>query len=347
VVGEQDIEYIVSRWTGIPLSRLEEKESAKLARMEEALHARVVGQDDAIRAVSRAIRRSRAGLKDVKRPVGSFIFLGPTGVGKTELARALAEFLFGDENALIRVDMSEYMEKFSVSRLLGAPPGYVGYEEGGYLTEKVRRRPYSVVLFDEIEKAHPDVFNMLLQVLDDGRLTDSLGHVVDFKNTILIMTSNLGTALIGKRTTPGFLSATAEDTYDRMKERVLDELKRAFRPEFLNRIDEVIVFHSLDEEHIRGIVQLMMERVNRQLEERAIRVSLSGEAVNFLIEKGFDSTYGARQLRRIIQKHIEDPLAESIIAGRVQDGVQIEVRVQGEGLVFEPVSEPSLSLAER
>jgi ATP-dependent Clp protease ATP-binding subunit ClpC len=347
VVGEQDIEYIVSRWTGIPLSRLEEKESAKLARMEEVLHARVVGQDDAIRAVSRAIRRSRAGLKDVKRPVGSFIFLGPTGVGKTELARTLAEFLFGDENALIRVDMSEYMEKFSVSRLLGAPPGYVGYEEGGYLTEKVRRRPYSVVLFDEIEKAHPDVFNMLLQVLDDGRLTDSLGHVVDFKNTILIMTSNLGTALIGKRTSPGFLSASAEDTYDRMKERVLDELKRAFRPEFLNRIDEVIVFHSLSEEHIREIVTLMMERVNRQLEERAIRVTLSADAVNFLIEKGFDATYGARQLRRIIQKHIEDPLAESIIGGRIQDGVPIEVRVQGEGLVFEPVSEPTLSLAER
>jgi ATP-dependent Clp protease ATP-binding subunit ClpC len=347
VVGEQDIEYIVSRWTGIPLSRLEEKESAKLARMEEVLHGRVVGQDDAIRAVSRAIRRSRAGLKDAKRPVGSFIFLGPTGVGKTELARTLAEFLFGDENALIRVDMSEYMEKFSVSRLLGAPPGYVGYEEGGYLTEKVRRRPYSVVLFDEIEKAHPDVFNMLLQVLDDGRLTDSLGHVVDFKNTILIMTSNLGTALIGKRTSPGFLSASAEDTYERMKDRVLDELKRAFRPEFLNRIDEVIVFHSLSEDHIRDIVQLMMERVNGQLEERAIRVSLSPEAVNFLIEKGFDATYGARQLRRIIQKHIEDPLAESIIAGRIQDGVPIEVRVQGDGLVFEPASESTLSLAER
>ncbi|HWC02568.1 MAG TPA: ATP-dependent Clp protease ATP-binding subunit [Methylomirabilota bacterium] len=347
VVGEQDIEYIVSRWTGIPLSRLEEKESAKLARMEEALHARVVGQDAAIRAVSRAIRRSRAGLKDAKRPVGSFIFLGPTGVGKTELARALAEFLFGDENALIRVDMSEYMEKFSVSRLLGAPPGYVGYEEGGYLTEKVRRRPYSVVLFDEIEKAHPDVFNMLLQVLDDGRLSDSLGHVVDFKNTILIMTSNLGTQMIGKRTSPGFLSASDEDTYDRMKDRVLDELKRAFRPEFLNRIDEVIVFHSLNPEHIRGIVQLMLDRVNRQLEERAIRVSLAAEAVDFLIEKGFDATYGARQLRRTIQKHIEDPLAESIIAGRVQDGIQIEIRVQGEGLVFEPVSEPSLSLAER
>jgi len=315
--------------------------------MEDVLHGRVVGQDDAIRAVSRAIRRSRAGLKDAKRPVGSFIFLGPTGVGKTELARTLAEFLFGDENALIRVDMSEYMEKFSVSRLLGAPPGYVGYEEGGYLTEKVRRRPYSVVLFDEIEKAHPDVFNMLLQVLDDGRLTDSLGHVVDFKNTILIMTSNLGTALIGKRTTPGFLSESAEDTYDRMKDRVIEELKRAFRPEFLNRIDEVIVFHSLSEDHIRGVVTLMLERVNRQLEERAIRVGLSAEAVEFLITKGFDATYGARQLRRTIQKHIEDPLAEAIIAGQVQDGAQVEVRVDGERLIFEPVSEPSLSLAER
>src|SRR5581483_5422158 len=347
VVGEQDIEYIVSRWTGIPLSRLEEKESAKLARMEEALHARVVGQDDAIRAVSRAIRRSRAGLKDAKRPVGSFIFLGPTGVGKTELARALAEFLFGDENALIRVDMSEYMEKFSVSRLLGAPPGYVGYEEGGYLTEKVRRRPYSVVLFDEIEKAHPDVFNMLLQVLDDGRLTDSLGHVVDFKNTILIMTSNLGTQLIGKRVTPGFLSASPEDSHERMRDRVLDELKRSFRPEFLNRIDEVIVFHSLSEEHIRGIVQLMVDRVNRQLDERQIRVELAPAAVDFLIEKGYDATYGARQLRRTIQKYLEDPMAEAIIAGRVQDGAQIEVRVEGEQLAFEPVAEPSLNLAER
>ena len=249
-VSEEDIEYIVSRWTGIPLSKLEEKESAKLARMEEALHGRIVGQDDAVAAVSRAIRRSRAGLKDSRRPVGSFIFLGPTGVGKTELARTLAEYLFGDENALIRVDMSEYMEKFSVSRLLGAPPGYVGYEEGGFLTEKVRRRPYSVVLFDEIEKAHPDVFNMLLQVLDDGRLTDSVGHVVDFKNTILIMTSNLGTSFIGKRVSPGFLPEGEDRTHDKMKERVLEELKRAFRPEFINRIDDTIVFHALSKEDI-------------------------------------------------------------------------------------------------
>jgi ATP-dependent Clp protease ATP-binding subunit ClpC len=346
-VGEQDIEYIVSRWTGIPLSRLEEKESAKLARMEEALHERIVGQEDALRAVSRAIRRSRAGLKDTKRPVGSFIFLGPTGVGKTELARALAEFLFGDENALIRIDMSEYMEKFSVSRLLGAPPGYVGYEEGGYLTEKVRRRPYSVVLFDEIEKAHPDVFNMLLQVLDDGRLTDSLGHVVDFKNTILIMTSNLGTQLIGKRTTPGFLQESAEDSYERMKDRVLEELKRTFRPEFLNRIDEVIVFHSLAEEHIKGIVRLMISRVNKQLEEKAIRIELTPEAEELLLRKGYDPTYGARQLRRTIQKHIEDPLAEAIVSGQIQDGARIEVRPNGEKFAFVPVDEPSLNLAER
>jgi ATP-dependent Clp protease ATP-binding subunit ClpC len=261
------------------------------------------------------------------------------------LARALAEFLFGDENALIRVDMSEYMEKFSVSRLLGAPPGYVGYEEGGFLTEKVRRRPYSVVLFDEIEKAHPDVFNMLLQVLDDGRLSDSLGHVVDFKNTILIMTSNLGTQLIGKRVNPGFLTENADDTHERMKNRVMDELKRAFRPEFINRIDDIIVFHSLSEDHIRGIVRLMIERVNKQLEDRVIRLVLSPEAEEKLIQKGFDATDGARQLRRTIQKHLEDPLAESIVAGRVRDGAHLEVRVEGEEFTFVPI-EPSAELAE-
>jgi ATP-dependent Clp protease ATP-binding subunit ClpC len=239
------------------------------------------------------------------------------------------------------------MEKFAVSRLLGAPPGYVGYEEGGYLTEKVRRRPYSVVLFDEIEKAHPDVFNMLLQVLDDGRLTDSLGHVVDFKNTILIMTSNLGTQLIGKRTTPGFLQESAEDSYDRMKDRVLDELKRTFRPEFLNRIDEVIVFHSLDETHIKGIVRLMVNRVNKQLEDKAIRIELTPDAEDMLLQKGYDPTYGARQLRRTIQKLIEDPLAESIVSGQIQDGVRIEVRPNGEKFAFVALDEPSLNLAER
>ncbi len=347
-VGEEDIEFIVSRWTGIPLSKLEEKESAKLARMEEALHGRIIGQDDALKAVARAIRRSRAGLKDVKRPVGSFIFLGPTGVGKTELARALAEFLFGDENALIRIDMSEYMEKFSVSRLLGAPPGYVGYEEGGVLTEKVRRRPYSVVLFDEIEKAHPDVFNMLLQVLDDGRLSDSLGHVVDFKNTILIMTSNLGTQLIGKRTQPGFLQESQDESYERMKERVMDELKRAFRPEFINRIDDIVVFHPLSVGHIKSIIRLMMNRIDKQLAEKGMQVALTEAAEELLVRKGYDATYGARQLRRTIQKHIEDPLAEAIVRGQFSEGIRIEVDAEGDSFVFrerEPAEAP-LELAE-
>jgi ATP-dependent Clp protease ATP-binding subunit ClpC len=302
--------------------------------MEDALHGRIIGQDDAVKAVARAIRRSRAGLKDAKRPVGSFVFLGPTGVGKTELARALAEYLFGDENALIRVDMSEYMEKFSVSRLLGAPPGYVGYEEGGFLTEKVRRRPYSVVLFDEIEKAHPDVFNMLLQVLDDGRLSDSLGHVVDFKNTILIMTSNLGTSLIGKRTSPGFLAESDEQSYEKMKDRVMEEMKRAFRPEFLNRIDDIIVFHSLAEQHIKSIIRLMISRINKQLTEKTIELVLTPAAEDALLEKGFDPTYGARQLRRTIQKHIEDPLAEAIVRGQLVDSARIEVDVEGGTFVF-------------
>jgi ATP-dependent Clp protease ATP-binding subunit ClpC len=347
-VSEEDIEYIVSRWTGIPLSKLEEKESAKLARMEEALHGRIVGQSDAVAAVSRAIRRSRAGLKDSRRPVGSFIFLGPTGVGKTELARTLAEYLFGDENALIRVDMSEYMEKFSVSRLLGAPPGYVGYEEGGFLTEKVRRRPYSVVLFDEIEKAHPDVFNMLLQVLDDGRLTDSVGHVVDFKNTILIMTSNLGTSFIGKRTSPGFLPEGEDSTHDKMKERVLEELKRAFRPEFINRIDDTIVFHALSKEDITSIVRMMINRINTQLGEKSIQIEPTEAALDLLVEKGYDATYGARQLRRTIQKLVEDPLAEAIVRGQFGDGARIEVDAQGQDLVFREVqvAEPRLALAE-
>jgi ATP-dependent Clp protease ATP-binding subunit ClpC len=319
--------------------------------MEEALHGRIIGQDDAVTAVSRAIRRSRAGLKDAKRPVGSFIFLGPTGVGKTELARALAEYLFGDENALIRVDMSEYMEKFSVSRLLGAPPGYVGYEEGGFLTEKVRRRPYSVVLFDEIEKAHPDVFNMLLQVLDDGRLTDSLGHVVDFKNTILIMTSNLGTSLIGKTYTPGFDPTgrnSSEVSYEKMKERVMEELKRSFRPEFINRIDDTIVFHPLSREHIHAIIRLMIARINKQLTEKSIELLLTPAAEDALVVKGYDQTYGARQLRRTIQKHIEDPLAEAIVRGQIPESPRIEVDFDGEAFRFRDAqaAEPPLELAE-
>jgi len=316
--------------------------------MEEALHGRIVGQRDAVAAVSRAIRRSRAGLKDSKRPVGSFIFLGPTGVGKTELARALAEYLFGDENALIRVDMSEYMEKFSVSRLLGAPPGYVGYEEGGFLTEKVRRRPYSVVLFDEIEKAHPDVFNMLLQVLDDGRLSDSVGHVVDFKNTILIMTSNLGTSFIGKRVSPGFIPEGDDASHEKMKGRVMEELKRAFRPEFVNRIDDTIVFHGLSREDISNIVRLMMKRVNAQLADKGITVEPTTAALDLLVEKGYDATYGARQLRRTIQKHVEDPLAEAIVRGQITDGARLELDVEGDNFVFREaqVAEPPLALAE-
>src|ERR671937_2544974 len=347
-VEEPDVEFIVSRWTGIPLSKLEEKESEKLARMEEALHGRIIGQDDAVKAVGRALRPPRGRRKDTKRPVGSFVFLGPTGVGKTELARALAEYLFGDENALIRVDMSEYMEKFSVSRLLGAPPGYVGYEEGGFLTEKVRRRPYSVVLFDEIEKAHPDVFNMMLQVLDDGRLTDSLGHVVDFKNTILIMTSNLGTSLIGKRVSPGFLQESDEQSYEKMKDRVMEELKRAFRPEFLNRIDDIIVFHSLSIEHIKEIIRLMIRRINLQLSERGIELALTPAAENALVDKGYDATYGARQLRRTIQKHVEDPLAEAIVRGQIAESARIEVDVDAGTFVFREAqaADAPLELAE-
>jgi ATP-dependent Clp protease ATP-binding subunit ClpC len=280
--------------------------------------------------------------------VGSFIFLGPTGVGTTELARALAEYLFGDENALIRVDMSEYMEKFSVSRLLGAPPGYVGYEEGGFLTEKVRRRPYSVVLFDEIEKAHPDVFNMLLQVLDDGRLTDSVGHVVDFKNAIVIMTSNLGTSFIGKRSAPGFLPEGDETSYERMKERVLEELKRAFRPEFINRVDDIIVFHALNKEDITGIVRMMMKRINAQLGDKGIQIEPTESALELLVQKGFDTTYGARQLRRTIQKHVEDPLAEAIVRGQFGEGARVEVDAAGDNFVFREIqiAEPRLALAE-
>jgi ATP-dependent Clp protease ATP-binding subunit ClpC len=308
----------------------------------------VIHQEDAIKAISKAIRRARSGLKDPHRPMGSFVFLGPSGVGKTHLSKALAAFMFGDENALVQIDMSEYMEKHNASRLVGAPPGYVGYEEGGFLTEKVRRRPYSVVLFDEIEKAHPDVFNMMLQVLDDGRLTDSLGHVVDFKNTILIMTSNLGTSLIGKRVSPGFLQETDESSYDKMKERVLEEMKRAFRPEFLNRIDDIIVFHALSLDHIKEIIRLMIGRINKQLAEKGIELLLTPAAESALVEKGYDQTYGARQLRRTIQKHIEDPLAEAIVRGQVAESARIEVDVDGASFTFREAqaAEAPLELAE-
>jgi len=326
VVGEEDIAHIVSSWTGIPVKKLAEDESERLLKMEEILHRRVVGQDEAVRAVARAIRRARAGLKDPRRPIGSFIFLGPTGVGKTELARALAEALFGDEDALVRLDMSEYMEKFAVSRLVGAPPGYVGYEEGGQLTEAVRRRPYTVVLLDEIEKAHPDVFNILLQVLEDGRLTDAKGRTVNFRNTVVIMTSNVGVHLLRKEGTLGFRADEDEkESYERMKTAVMGELHRTFRPEFLNRIDEIIVFHSLTAEHIRQIVDLMLNEVAVRLKENEIEVAFTDAAKEVLAREGFDDKFGARPLRRTIQRLVEDRLSEELLKGTFNRGDKVVV----------------------
>ncbi len=325
VITKEDVAYVVSKITGIPLFKLEEEESAKLLHMESFLHKRIVGQEEAISAVCRAIRRSRAGLKEAKKPIGSFIFLGPTGVGKTELARALAEFLFNTEDALIRIDMSEYQEKFTSSRLFGAPPGYVGYEEGGQLTEKVRRRPYSVVLFDEIEKAHPDIFNVLLQVLDDGVLTDSLGRKVDFKNSVVIMTSNLGTKLIQKGVSLGFHRTEQSDHDQRMKDEVLAELRRTFSPEFLNRIDEVVVFHQLVKEHLLGILEILIREFNARLVERGVQLEIGEEVKQWLIKEGYQPLYGARPMRRTIQKRIGDPLSEELIKGRFKDSRKIKV----------------------
>jgi ATP-dependent Clp protease ATP-binding subunit ClpC len=341
-VTDDDIADILSSWTGIPVSQLTEEESSKLLRMEDALHERVVGQDEAVIAVSRSIRRTRAGLKDPKRPGGSFIFLGPSGVGKTELARTLAEFLFGDESALIQIDMSEYMEKHAVSRLVGSPPGYVGYEEGGQLTEAVRRKPFSVVLLDEIEKAHPDAFNMLLQILEDGRLTDSQGHKVDFRNTIVIMTSNLGARDISKGTSLGFTTRTEGGMdYDKMKDRVLSELKKTFRPELLNRIDDVIVFHELSHAEIKQIVDLLMRRVKDQLAEQEIDIILSDDAKEVLLKEGYDPIYGARPLRRAIQKLIEDPLSEKVLVKEYMPGSTILIAADNEGrITFEKVEAP-------
>ncbi len=330
VITVEDIAHIVSKWTGIPLFRLEEKEGQKLLRMEEEVHKRVVGQDEAIQAIANAIRRSRAGLKDPRRPIGSFIFLGPTGVGKTLLARALAEFLFGDEEAIIQVDMSEYMEKFNVSRLVGAPPGYVGYEEGGQLTEKVRRRPYSVVLLDELEKAHPDVFNLLLQVLEEGRLTDSFGRKVDFKNTVLIMTSNIGTELLRKQGSLGFRAPKEDVTYQDMKTQLLDEMKKVFKPEFLNRVDDTIVFRPLNREDLQKIVEIEIEEVQARVREQGIAIEISPVAKEFLIEKGFDPVYGARPLKRTIARYLEDTLAQEIIAGHLKEGSSILVDLDPE-----------------
>jgi len=335
-VDEDDIALVISKMTGIPISKMEEKESEKLLRMEEVLRLKVVGQEDAVTAISRAVRRNRAGLRDPRRPIGTFIFLGPTGVGKTELARVLAEFLFDDRDALVRIDMSEYMEKFSVSRLVGAPPGYVGYEEGGQLTERVRRKPYSVVLLDEIEKAHPDVFNILLQVLEDGHLTDSLRRRVDFKNTVLIMTSNIGARMIkGAGGALGFRTDAVKTNYDSMRTMVLDEVKKVFNPEFLNRVDELIVFKPLGRPEMEKIVYLLMARVQERLREHQIELITSDEALELLVDRGFDPSLGARPLRRAIQKLIEDPLSEMVLRGAVKDGATVRVMRKEDELEFE------------
>jgi ATP-dependent Clp protease ATP-binding subunit ClpC len=334
IVTAEDIAQIVSRWTGIPLSRLEQKETERLMHLEEEIHKRVVGQDEAISAIANAVRRSRAGLKDPRRPIGSFIFLGPTGVGKTLLARALAEFMFGDQDAIIQLDMSEYMERFNVSRLVGAPPGYVGYEEGGQLTEKVRRRPYAVVLLDEIEKAHPDVFNILLQVLEEGRLTDSFGRRVDFRNTIMIMTSNIGAELLRKGGSIGFKAEKEGLSFEDMKAQLLDEVKRTFKPEFLNRLDDIIVFHPLSKEHLQKIVDMEISEVKERLKEQGLAIELSPEAKEFLIEKGFDTVYGARPLKRTISRYLEDPLAQQVLEGEFKKGQKIKVIREKDRLVF-------------
>ena len=335
-VMEEDIAEIVSSWTGIPFFSLKEEEAQKLLRMEDELHKRIIGQDEAIISISKAIRRARAGMKNPKRPIGSFIFLGPTGVGKTELARTLAEFLFGDENALISLDMSEYMEKFAVSRLVGAPPGYVGYEEGGQLTEKVRRKPYSVVLLDEIEKAHPDVYNILLQIFEDGRLTDSQGRVVDFKNIVIIMTSNVGATLIKKGATLGFRGAndSEEMSYKEIKDKVMGELHKTFRPEFLNRIDELIVFKSLNREEIKKITGLMLNEVKKLLEEQKIDLDTTEEAKELLAKEGYDPNFGARPLRRTIEKLIENPISEKILASEFKEGDCVLIEAKDGKIMF-------------
>jgi len=333
-LDEEEVAQVISRMTGIPVFKLEERESAKLLRMEMELKKRIIGQDEALSAISRAIRRNRAGLHDPVRPIGSFIFLGPTGVGKTELARVLADFLFEDREALIRLDMSEYMEKFNVSRLVGAPPGYVGYQEGGQLTEKVRRKPYSVVLFDEIEKAHPDIFNILLQILDEGQLTDSFGRKVDFKNTLVIMTSNIGTREVGKGKGMGFQKGGELSGYEQIKQRITDAVKKTFNPEFLNRIDEIVIFHPLDKKAILKIIDILLVDVGARVAEKGMSITLTREAKDLLAEKGFDLVFGARPLKRALQKYFEDPLSDEILRGKFRKGSSIKVGRRGEKLTF-------------
>ncbi|MCX6899704.1 MAG: ATP-dependent Clp protease ATP-binding subunit [Verrucomicrobia bacterium] len=337
-ITEEDILHVVSKWTGVPLSRMEKSETEKLLQMEAELKKVVIGQDDACASISKAMRRSRADLKDPRRPIGSFAFLGPTGVGKSLLAKALAEFLFGNQDALVQLDMSEYMEKFNASRLVGSPPGYVGYEEGGQLTERVRRRPYSVVLFDEIEKAHPDVLNMLLQVLEDGKLTDSLGRSVDFRNTVIIMTSNVGADVIRKGTTMGFAASSEAQTYETMKEKLTDEAKRVFRPEFLNRLDDMIVFRSLTKADMAKIIEIEVEKVCARLKYKDIRIHLSDAAKSFLIEKGYDPALGARPLRRAVERYLEEPLAEELIRGGFKGNDVVEIAVGDGKLTFQQLA---------
>jgi len=334
IVTGDDIMHIVSKWTGVPLNRMEQKEAQKLLKMEEELKGQVIGQDEAVIAISKALRRSRADLKDPRRPIGSFIFLGPTGVGKTFLARSLAEFMFGDADALIQIDMSEYMEKFTASRLIGSPPGYVGYEEGGQLSEAVRRRPYSVVLFDEIEKAHPDVMHLLLQILEEGKITDSLGQKIDFRNTIIIMTTNVGAELIKRQTALGFGAIAGHGSYEAMRDKILDESKRVFKPEFLNRLDDMIVFHQLERHDLAKIVDLEVAKVIERVRAKDIKVHLDTTAVEFLIDKGYDPIYGARPMRRAVEKYLEDPLAEEFLRGNIKHGDTLETHAAGEQLAF-------------
>ncbi|MBI4462015.1 MAG: ATP-dependent Clp protease ATP-binding subunit, partial [Acidobacteria bacterium] len=344
-VTREDIEEVVSRWTGIPISSIKEEEMQKLMRIEEELHKGIISQDKAITALARAIRRSRAGLKAPGRPVGSFLFLGPTGVGKTEVARSLAAFLFGSEKSLMRFDMSEYMEKHAVSKLIGSPPGYVGYEEGGQLTERVRRSPYAVILLDEIEKAHPDIFNILLQVFEDGHLTDGLGNTVDFKNTIVIMTSNIGARFLQRRATVGFTAPSEEMTQQKLEEMVMGEVKRIFNPEFLNRLDEVIIFHALTDGDLHQIIDLLVGQINQTVQHRGVTIAMTAEARQWVLEKTCtDRSYGARPLRRALQKYIEDPLSEGLISGQIQPPATLEVVVGDDGLSFRPVLEPTAVL---